>query len=140
MIATFVLLVAAAVVMAWWTRPVTFVWPCFWRDPDAVVGPPDPDPARIVPIVEGRHADITWGAEAATAHYLAVAVATGRLLPPDDTGLVSVEVHVPSGWRAPLVRHRIRTRSLSGDWRPVDGDIALIGIVVVTAPGARLHR
>lgn len=140
MIAALVMLVVVAVAMAWWTRPVTFEWPFAWDNRKAVCRPPAPDPDRVVPIIEGRHADITWGAQAATAHYLDLAVATGRLLPPDGTGIIAVEVHVPGGWRAPLTRHRIRTRSLSGDWRPVDQDIALIGIVVFDSTATKVHR
>lgn len=137
MIAVLAVLVVVAVAMAWWTRPVTFEWPFAWDDPHATLRPPPPDPDRVVPIIMGPHPTVTWGGLAASTHYQDFAVATGRLLPPDDTGLIAVEVHVPSGWRAPLTRHRIRTRSMSGDWRPIDGDTTLIGIAVVDVAGHR---
>lgn len=89
--------------------------------------------------IGGGHAPLSADASAAVAHY-------------DDTGTAVVDLHVGEDaygiWAAGAVRpgvkddqvRALRASAPSGDWRPINGNLELVGILQVNVPGFPLAR
>lgn len=103
------------------------------------------DNGTLVDVSAGRltldtgHASLTSDATAAARHY-------------DDTGTVVANVCAGedahgiwfSGVTAPglddLKRHKLKSSSVSGDWRPIDGSLELVAALMVNSGGFPIPR
>ena len=89
--------------------------------------------------VDTGHPDLTYGAMAAKAHY-------------DDTGAQVADVAAGEDeygiWVAGAVRpwataeqiHKLRASRLSGDWRPIGGELEMIAALAVNSGGFPIPR
>lgn len=89
--------------------------------------------------VAANHADLSDSAGAAIDHYAHTGQSGALVAAGEDGHGIWVAGYVPPG-TAPALVAALRGHPLSGDWRPVGGQLRLVGALAVNTPGFTLPR
>lgn len=103
------------------------------------------DTAEAIPVSCGQitldtgHAPTSYTAEKTVAHYDNTGCAVADVVCGEDAYGIWVAGAVRPGVKAETVR-KLRGSKLSGDWRSVNGNLELVGILAVNVPGFPVPR